>query len=728
MDYSKYQKKPKMNKNRSHIPVRLNILFFIVFTIFVTLILSLAYLQIVKGDEFVMEIQRTEMTYAQSQVPRGEIFDAHQRKLVYNEPRQTITYTRGNGVTALEMGAVAYDLSAIIEMPFKEVDGKKDYHLSERDLKDYFVAISLDEINNRLSDEERKSDDSKIYEIQLSKVTSKDINAFDDRDKNAAAIFKRMNSGYALNTIHVKKTNVTDEEVATVSEELNVLPGVGIGVDWERTYPQGSILRSVLGSVTSEEQGIPEQNEGIYLASGYSLNDRVGQSNLEQEYETVLKGTKTQSYTETNINGEITNQIEKYPGMKGHNLVLNIDVGFQAALEKMAIEFLENNQQGLNDSVYMVAMDPNDGDILGMVGKKMNLENRKISDDALGTYTRSFEAGSSVKGATILAGMMDGVLNEDNNVIEDSPLFIAGTPSIRSVFNPNGSEMVDDITALEVSSNIYMTKIAMRMGGIMNYENGEALNMNGQLVVDKMRYYFSQFGLGVPTGIDLPNEQTGFKGEVIQPGQALYYSFGQFDSYTPMQLAQYISTIANGGTRYAPQLVSEIRGTNEDGSIGEVLVQRKPRILNTIQAEEQEISRVQKGMYEVVNGSRGTAQFAFNGAPYKAAGKTGTAETVYFNGDHPKNGEEVLNMVFTGYAPFDNPEIAIAVIAPHLPRNTTSGVYRLSRQMLDAYFQVGEFDELNQTIAKEYPIEGIRLPEEVDDSEEEVENSEEVFE
>lgn len=108
------------------------------------------------------------------------------------------------------------------------------------------------------------------------------------------------------------------------------------------------------------------------------------------------------------------------------------------------------------------------GDVKALVGKKVNLKTGEIEDDALGTFTQNFEAGSVIKGATILAASMDGVLDSNNNIIVDEPLYMAGTPPVRSLFNPNGSEALNDITALEVSSNIYMGKLAMRMGGVFD--------------------------------------------------------------------------------------------------------------------------------------------------------------------------------------------------------------------------------------------------------------------
>lgn len=679
--------------SRSHIPSRLNLMFFIVFVLFVTLIFRLAYLQIIQGDEFAAEVQRTEKTIVAGNVPRGEIYDANHQPLVMNEAKQTITYMRGKDVGVPEMANVAERLAQFIAMPHEtELTQDRDFDLSIRDLKDYYVAVNADEINDRLTDEEKQLSGSEFYNVQLENVTTDDLEKMDEDDLAAAAIFQRMNSGYALSNQTIKNEEVTDKEIADVSEHLAELPGVSTGTDWERTYPHEDMLRSVLGSVSTEEQGIPEQASDIYLAQGYLRNDRVGQSYLEEEYEPVLKGTKSRYITETNQNGEITNQIEDYAGKKGSNLVLNVDMDFQERIENLAVDYLGNYQQGLNNQIYIVAQDPMNGDVKALVGKKINFETGEIEDDALGTFTQNFEAGSVIKGATILAASMDGVLDSSNNIIVDQPLYMAGTPPVRSVFNPDGSEALNDITALEVSSNIYMGKLAMRMGGVFDFENGDALVLDEVATIEKMRRYFEQFGLGAETGIDLPGEQVGYKGPIDHPGQAVYFSFGQFDSYTPLQLSQYITTIANGGVRYAPNVVSEIRATDEEGNVGALEAQNTARILNTVDADPAQMERVQQGMYQVIHGSRGTASNFFTDAEFAAAGKTGTAEAVYYGDSEENRGDEIINRLFVGYAPYDNPEIAITVVVPYLPLgNNNYEINNVSKRAFDAYFQTGEY-------------------------------------
>ncbi|MBC9826320.1 penicillin-binding protein 2 [Carnobacterium inhibens] len=703
VSFLKTNKKNNNKKKKSHIPFRLNFLFFTVFLLFAMLILRLGYLQIVKGEEFETEVQRTETTLATGTVPRGEIYDRQHRKLVGNEALQAITYTRGTGVSGEDMAKIALNLAKYIEMPnITEFEQDSDFDLSKRDLKDFWISLNEEKVNKRISDKQKESlSGSELYQVQVDKVTDEDIQ-FTEEEQEAAAIFKRMNSAYALSTINIKSEDVTNDEIAKVSENLLTLPGVDTGTDWVRTYPEENMLKSILGDVTSESEGLPENKAATYLAQGYARNDRVGKSYLELQYEEVLSGSKSKSETETNQNGDIVNTIQSYAGEKGDNLVLTTDMDFQKIVQDIAKQSLATESEGLNDSIYVVAADPNNGEILAMTGQKRNSKTGKIEDRTLDIINSSFQMGSVVKPATVLAGYMDGAITLSDNTLIDEPLLLKGSNPISSVFNRSGSIALNDITALERSSNVYMSKIALRMGGEYDYYKNMSLNIDYKAVIKKMRNYYAQFGLGVKTGIDLPGEGSGFLGTADNPGLALQFSFGQYDTYTPIQMLQYVSTIANGGKRIAPRLVDEIRGTDADGNLGAIQTQLETEVLNIVDVGEEEMDRVHQGMYQVANGANGSATSYFTGAEYTIAGKTGTAEAPYYGDITSRIGELTTNRTFVGYAPYDDPEIAIFVIIPYLP-NTNSNHENtiVARKVLDAYFQVGDYADLSKEIADE---------------------------
>lgn len=698
--------KNRKDRVRSHIPFRLNLLFFIVFLLYVALIVRTGYLQIIKGEEFQAEVERTESTIIRGNVPRGEILDANLEPLVVNEAVNTIMYTRGQNTRPENMTEVARNLAHLIEMPHTSPFDDEDSDLTIRDLKDYFYASNTDLMNERINEYVEENDvnpNDVSYADSLELISEAELMSYTDNELKAAAIFKEMNGAYSLTRVNIKSENVTEDEIARVSEHSALLPGISTGTDWNRTYPREDSLRSVLGGVSSEEQGLPASSVNTLLAQGYSRNDRVGTSYLEAEYEEVLRGSKSSARTETDNNGEIINEEQIFGGNKGHNLILTIDMDFQEDVDQIVLDYL-GNRRGLNESVYAVAMDPNNGDILAMSGKKINA-NGEVVDDTLGVLTNSFAMGSSVKPATILAGYMDGVISVGDNTIIDRPIDIPSTPLIRSLFNPRGSRPMTDITALEYSSNIYMSVLAMRMGGFYNFQQGQSVPIDAQATANKMRQYYRQFGLGAQTGITL-NESTGQMGNATHPGETMFLSFGQFDTYTLMQLAQFSATMANGGTRFAPRLVSEIRDTDsETGEIGNLVKEIEPKIMNYIDVTDEQMERAQYGMRRVINGNYGFGPVAFNDAPYAAAGKTGTAETTYYSDEeHRKQytGTSVSNMTFVGYAPYENPEIAVAIIIPYVPDDDRGSDHTLMpRDIMDAYFKVGDYADSNTENSEE---------------------------
>ena len=690
------KRKLKKKKKKSHIPFRLNLLFLIVFFSFIALISRLAYIQLVKGDEFVALVQRTETTTAKKSVPRGSIYDSQGRILVGNKPKLAINYTRPADVKASTMLETAKKLTTLISVDASE--------LKERDLKDYWVATNPDKVDSLLTAEEKKRiakenlSTSKTYEMQLEHIPADELN-YSDAEKQVIAIFTKMNSAYALSTVTLKNEGVTEQEVAKISERLGELRGVDVDSDWDREYPMGDMLKTILGTVSSEKTGLPSDKVKSLLAQGYSLNDRVGTSYLEEQYETVLSGTKTVVKSQTNTKGEVVNTTETYPGKGGSNLVLTIDTEFQKKIEEIAKKSVEEMTDPAADRVYIVVMNPKNGDILGITGKKKkfdeNFHSTGVEDDALGAINNSFGMGSVVKPATVLSGYMDGAITLEDNTIVDEPIEFEASKPKSSWFNRNGKMELTDLDALERSSNVYMIKLAMKMGGQTTYEKGGRLNINLSLF-DKLREYYAQFGLGVRTGIDLPNEGKGYNGGTADAFSALDFAFGQFDLYTPLQLAQYMSTIANGGTRIAPRLVKEIHETSPSGGIGNLEDVVPTKIMNSIQVSKEILDHIKEGLYRVTHGENGTSATTFITYSPQVAGKTGTTEAFYSGPNPAYTNEAVENSSFISYAPNDNPEIVVAVVAPYFKDGSPSDyAAKVAKQVYDAYF--GKSSSSSQT-------------------------------
>lgn len=661
---------------------RLNVMLIGIFVLFAILILRLSYLQLVQGDMFSDLVNATETTIVEESVPRGLIVDSEGELMVSNEALPAIFYTRGQDTSGEDMVQTAQNLAKYIAIDFEDV--------SDRDLQDYFVAANTDVINDRLTDDEAAAADDEIYAIQVSKVTDDDLNGLSDQDKEAAVIFAKMNAASSLSTVMIKNDGVTTEEMAVVAEHSAELPGVNVTTDWKRTYPQDSLLRSLLGSVSSTEEGIPSDQQDFYLAKGYALNDRVGVSYIEEQYEADLRGSKTTYETEVSQDGEIINSEQTYAGEMGNTVQLTIDSEYQAELEAYATQYLEDATTEANNSIYIVASDPDTGAIYALVGKKKNSDG-EIVDDALGTINSVFVSGSVVKPATISAGYGEGLLEVgSDNEITDEPLYFSGTPVKASWWFTSGNDstprILTDKQAIAQSSNVYMIKLAMAMGGVNYYEPYMDLSeLDTDAVYDTLRDYYAEFGLGVSTGIDLENESTGLIGaDTGDPGNALDLSFGQFDTYSPIQLNQYISTIANGGTRYALHVLDKILAPTEDEETagdGATVYEYEPTVLNELSITDEMLAEVQEGIWSVIHTSTGLGNAIFANFPIEVAGKSGTATV----------SDTLENSTWAGWAPYDDPEIAVSIVIPGTTPDVSVSAQAAAPNVLGLYYDIEEY-------------------------------------
>ncbi|MES5866446.1 penicillin-binding transpeptidase domain-containing protein [Bacillus cereus group sp. RP32] len=684
-------------KSGRAIPTRLNILFLCVFLLFSAMIIQLGKVQIFDGETYKNEVEKRENATVSLSVPRGKIFDRDGNPVVNNTSLRTITYTKMKGVKSEDLLKTARQLADIIEMPQEDIA-----KLTETDKKDFWMQLNPKLAENLVSKKEidtfREKDisgkklDKKIEELKRKRVTDKNLQELTEKDIKVLAIKSKMTSGYQMAPQIIKK-DVSEKEFTIISEDLANLPGVDVSVDWERVYVNDGLFRSVLGNVSNSDEGLPSERLDYYLVRDYSRNDRVGKSYIEQQYEDVLHGTKKEVRSVADKQGNTIRTEIVSEGKSGKNLTLTIDMELQKKVEESIEKILKayKGSESMLDRAFVVMMNPKNGQVLSMAGKRLVEKDGKteVEDYALGTMTSSYELGSTVKGATVLTGFETKAITP-GTYFYDAPMKFKGTKEKKS-WKEFGN--IDDLRALQVSSNVYMFHTALKIAGV-DYVKNSSLNIK-QEYFDKMRYYFRQFGLGVPTGIDLPNETAGQIGKKDnQPGFLLDYSIGQYDTYTPLQLVQYISTIANGGYRMKPQIVQEVREqTSQKDEIGKVVHAVEPIVLNKIDMKEEYINQVKEGFRRVFQEGDGTGVRAFQKASYKPAGKTGTAQTVYGGeSDIGRNekGErrECYNLTLAGYAPYDNPEVAFSVVVPWVI-NDKSGINSdIGKEVLDAYFEL----------------------------------------
>lgn len=683
----------QQKKKKSHFPFRLNILFFSVFLLFSVLILRLGFVQIVYGENFKRDLDRNEEFTISNPVPRGKMYDRDYKVIVDNIPKKAITFTN-EGFSQKEMLATAEKLAKLIT--------KNTDKITERNKREFWIMKYPKLADAKITDKEKalydakKLTDKDIYKLKLERITENEL-VFTNKELEVLAIYREFSSGYKFTPQIVKNEDVTEKEFAIVSENLHLLPGVDTTTDWERSYAFENTLRSVLGKVTKSDEGLPAEQLDYFLARGYSLNDRIGKSQLELQYEDVLYGTKSKVKNSIDKMGNVIETNVITDGKKGKDLVLTIDMNLQIAIDKIVEEELWVTKQSpgtkLTDRAYVVLMDPRTGEVLTMSGKKIvktkETGSSEMEDDALGTFTTTYNVGSVVKGATILTGYKTGAISPGTS-FDDAGIKIKDTP-IKKSYTYLGK--LNELDALKKSSNVYMFQTAIRIGK-GRYEYDQPLNFINKNAFEDVRNSFASFGLGARTGIDLPNEQTGFKGQSKLPGYLLDLVIGQYDTYSAMQLAQYASTIANGGYRMQPHLVKEFRESAvESNELGTIAQEIHPTVLNTIDVKKQWMSNVQTGFKKVMQEPGGTAYNFFGGAAYSPAGKTGTAEAFYdgpLRSNYGKEPPPVMNLSLIGYAPSSNPEVAMAVLVPWAYEGTVDNraSLRIGKRVLDTYFQM----------------------------------------
>ncbi|HEM6303419.1 TPA: penicillin-binding protein 2 [Streptococcus suis] len=680
----------RTNKSIEHdgnfIAIRLNILFSIVIFLFLILILRLADMQIVNHDFYRNKLSTASQKIISTGSVRGQIYDAKGTPLVENQIQQVVSFTRSNKMTAQEMKEVANKLLQWVTV--------SDVNITRRDKADYYLAdteVYQQVVENLPKDKRYDSDgnyleESTIYSNAVDSLTD-DLLQYSDEESKAIELFKQMNGATYFSTVNLVTDALSAEQVAYIVANEDQLPGISTTNNWDRSILPTS-LSSIIGTVTSEQAGLPAEDAEYYLSKGYSSNDRVGTAYLEKQYEEVLQGQREKKEINLDRNGNVESIETIQEGQQGNNIKLTIDLAFQdgvnAILKKHFESELSTGSALYSEGVYAVALEPSTGAVLAMSGYSHEKGSGEITEDALGTITSVFTPGSIVKGATITSGWENGVLS-GNQVQLDEPIYFAGSAPITSWYGASGSN-IDATEALEYSSNAYMVKIALGLLG-QTYSPNMFLNDGDALTnaMTKLRSTFAEYGLGAPTGIDLPLESTGFLPEEYSTANFIMNAFGQFDNYTPMQMAQYVATVANKGTRISPHLVEGIYSNTDQGGLGELIETVSSKELNQVNISEDEMAILRQGFYQVVNGSGAfnTGSAIGRGAAVTISAKTGTAETYTTTA----SGDVVtaINTNVVAYAPSDNPQIAVAVVLPNLTNQSSTTTKTITQEIINLY-------------------------------------------
>ncbi|MBG9366807.1 penicillin-binding transpeptidase domain-containing protein [Streptococcus sp. NLN64] len=661
------------------IPTRLYFILGLVFSLFLILAVRLAYMQVFNQAFYLAKMATASQKIIKGSSVRGQIYDAQGKPLVENESKQVVSYTRSNQDTAESLKERAKEILQLVDV--------NDEDLSQRQLADYYLADPsvYKEVVDQLPKDQKIDRDGNalpektIYNNAVETVQLKQ-EELSPEDKKVALLFNQLNAIPNFGTGNLRTEDLSPEQVALIASSSQEIPGISISTSWERKVLE-TPLSSIVGSVSNEQTGIPAEEVEEYLKKGYSLNDRVGTSYLEKEYEEALQGKRSEKEVYLDKDGNLEKVVTTTEGEKGKNLKLTVDLDFQQGVEdilKNALQSEINKGNALEtEGAYAVVLRPEDGSVLAMAGVKQDIEKHELSSDSLGTITNVFVPGSVVKPATLTAGWQTGALS-GNEILADQTVL-----GINSWFTEGSVRDISAVQALEYSSNTYMVQVALR---ILGSPIGAALiddSASVKAAMEKMRTAFGQYGMGVKTEIDLPNESVGFLPTEFTVGDYMNNAFGQFDNYTPMQLAQFAATLANGGSRIQPHIVAGIHDNDENGGLGQEIEKKTGRVLNQVNISQEDMSLLQEGMNQVVYGTSSftTGRTVGEGASVAIAAKTGTAETFVSDGK-----VRSVNTNVVAYAPTSNPEIAVAVVFPHNTDLLSTVSHSITKDIVNLYY------------------------------------------
>ena len=648
----------------------------IICLIFAVVSVRLVFLQIRNQEDYAAKLENYSSQKQTDSTARGEMVDRNGKVIAKTVSSHNIVYFPPKDTTSEEQ----WTLAQTFAKDFK-VDHKG---MTNSDYQDLYMFLHKDEKGNKdsgknlLSEQEKETLTAEEQEKKIrSRITMKMVDELADDDiKDAFSVYLSMRM-LPNNQNKVILEDVDSDSVAKLMENKDKYRGFDVNLgSWKREYPYKDTLRDVLGSITTSKQGVPSELRSYYEAMGYSLTDRVGQSGLEKQYEDLLSGTPRVSEISYDSDGTaIMNETSS--GKNGYDLHLTIDVELQKKVDDILEDTLKKYAGTAGREKFkkaiVVLMNPQTGEIYAMSGKYLD-EDGKIQNYSSGAYLDAFASGSVVKGATVYM-MLDQGIQTRYSTEQDEQMKIAGTPFKQS-FNTYGT--VNSIRALAVSSNVYMFKSVIKLAG-GNYVYNQPLGITNEMAQKTfklMRNYYSMFGLGTKTGLDVPNEAQGFTGNTMNPGLLLDYSIGQYDNYTPIQLVQYAATIANGGKKVQPKLVNTATEVNTDYTVYE----NKTQVLSALPGSKEDLETIRMGFREVVAGEH--AIDPIKSLDVQVAAKTGTAEV----GDY-------TNASLVGYAPYDKEaKVAFACSVPESATNDQSVAgnlcaYNIMPEVLKEFFK-----------------------------------------
>lgn len=666
----------------------------------VVFIMQLFNLQVIHGEEYKEQAQNRTLRKTQFVAPRGEILDRYGEVLATNREGYNIMIYRNKleseekndmieklievfnkwGITYRDTYPLKYENDTLVfESETKEKSFRKNNKFSEE---------TIEEIFNYYIDR---------YDI-LDKYTL-------EQKRNIIAIrYDLERSGYSTYTAYEIATDVSKEVILEITERSNEFPGVSIEEQPIRYYPNNNLASHILGYIGKIS---PEEYSEL-KEKGYFINDNIGQDGIESVMESRLRGSNVTKSIEIDEYGRYIITSNNNEIITGDQVYLTIDAKLQEVAENSLEEvinkiatghFADGSTQAKSGAV--IAIDVNTGEILAMASypdydpnlfvkgisnkdwKELNNETRPMFNrNILGLYS----PGSIYKMVVAVAALETDTIGT-NTIVKDEGVY-KKYPDYQPkcwVWTPASQRTHGEINvsqAIQYSCNYFFYAVSEMVG------------------IDKIEEYSKLFGLGQKTGIELPGEKSGIVagrtyanqiGEKWMPGDTLSAAIGQSkNSFTPIQIARYIAILANGGKRIEPHIIKSVITSEgemlDDEELQEyldnVLGREDDNLPEDLNISDSTLKAIFSGMESVTGDSGGTAYNTFKDFGVKVAGKTGTVQV---------GGGKADNAWFLGFAPYDEPEIAICAVI----EQGSHGTYTASivKAILEEYFALKQENE-----------------------------------
>ena len=696
----------------------------LVVTLIALCVVTLYKLQIIEGAAYYEESQNNQASNQTVTAARGNILDRYGRVLVSNREcyNLKISDTRLFSDEVEDPNAVILEMINMVEAAGETyID---DLPITKEPPFEYTDMTALQRtLLTAYLDSKGLDEDTTAVELMSYFRTRYDIaNSY-----NAEEMRKIASVRYALNVRYSINTNpyvfVEDASIDLISDLMGV---VGNVVEVETSYVREyntQYAAHILGYVQAMSEEDMEKYRPQDENSGYDYDTKVGRDGVEYTFEDWLHGTNGTARVTRTASGTITSTVYTEDPVPGNHVYLTIDIQLQEAVERiletgiyeLQLKRDEDNakytMEGKLDEVRediqggaIVVVDVKTGEPLAIASYPtfdlssiiedysdlLEAENNPLFNRAL---NGAYEPGSTFKPCTAIAGLTENIINTETQ-IECTGLFTKyadqGYAPACWIYTQTDGQLThgyDNVTeAIKDSCNVFFYTVADNLG------------------IRKLMEYAKNFGLGESTGIELsettgnmanPDNHLNYDVDSWVDGDTVQAGIGQSDSmFTPLQLAEYCAAIANGGTRHSAAILKSVRSYDYSRQ----LYQKETEVLSTVDSADYNWAAVQRGMYLLANditSSSSTVYYAlsnysYNGVSLPVAAKTGTSQL----GEDKTN-----NAIFMCYAPFDDPEIAIAIVVER--GQSGANLSKMARNVLDAYFSLGT---LNTTAEREYSL------------------------